>query len=197
MNQSIALAQCLVSIGIIGYIWAGPFAQYRRDNFRSRIRRIRDSLFDFMCQNGYDFNDPAYRATRQSLNGTLRLSNYFSPLSFCVALVAAIRIGTRNVETTEAAIAQLPDGVLKNRLMDSLGAARKEVMCFIFLKSIPGLLTSLTMLSLCIAVVAWQKGTATAEALFRKSTSMLLEDAYLFGVPNLPRTMRHIVARQT
>ncbi|HQU43220.1 MAG TPA: hypothetical protein PK867_10430, partial [Pirellulales bacterium] len=58
------------------------FVPLRIDDFRGDIRTIRDDLFDFMWRNGYDFNEPAYVETRQTLNGLLRSARHLSLISF-------------------------------------------------------------------------------------------------------------------
>lgn len=89
MKYNFIVFECLVGLGVLAFVWFYLFARLRRDDFRSEIRRLRDGLFDFMWENGYSFNEPAYRETRQMLNGIIRLGNTLSPLS----LFAAIYIG--------------------------------------------------------------------------------------------------------
>src|SRR5437879_4753849 len=87
MHYNFAIFECLVSIGIVAFVWFFLVARSRRDNFRCTIRRIRDRLFDFMWEHGYDYSTPAYRKTRQTLNGLIRISNELAPIGFLVSFI--------------------------------------------------------------------------------------------------------------
>src|SRR5215467_2523928 len=120
MNRSIVLAQCLISLGILSWLWYGPFARLRRDNFRSQIRRIREDLFDFMWKNGHDFGNPAYRATRQMLNGLIRSSNYLSIITFLHATASVFNGQKRPPVPMAVAIENLPEGPLKAKINETI-----------------------------------------------------------------------------
>ncbi len=60
---------CLIFIvGVIVSLWS----DFRVDQFRQRMFAIRDELFDYAASGAIDFNDPAYRLLRQSMNGFIR-----------------------------------------------------------------------------------------------------------------------------
>ena len=181
MSPSIALAQCLISVGIIAFIWAGPAARIRRDNFRARIRRIRDDLFDFMLTHHYDFNTPAYGATRQTLNGMIRCSNYFSVVSFLHSLVLALRTPQPELSPGEQ-IEKLQDEPLKTALKSALNKAMREMISFIFVRNISGLLSIPIITAFCV-VVAWLSKTAekSKDAFVDRPAHYLLQEAYVSG----------------
>ncbi len=189
MNYSIAFAQCLISVGILVWIWTGPFARFRRDNFRSRIRNIRDGLFDFMYQGEYSFASPAYQTTRQLLNGMIRCSNYFSVLTFFHAMGRAIRDETRAPGAATVEIDKLPDGELKQALKAAIDKAMGEMLKFVFIKRISGLMTVLVLLVIYIfcAGCSWlkKKSPVSTNEFVERPASHLLEEAYELGKPKL------------
>src|SRR6266404_748144 len=87
MVYNFAILECLISLWLAAIIWFYFFGKLRRDNFRTRIRRIRDGLVDYMWKNGCDFNAPAYRQTRQMFNGIIRLSNSLTPIAYLVSII--------------------------------------------------------------------------------------------------------------
>src|SRR5262245_32745843 len=76
-------------------------AQLRCDKYRTDIRRIRDELFDYMWKEGHDFSTPAYRSTRESLNGLLRICNLLSPTLLIVSVAWDLARGQRLTATEE------------------------------------------------------------------------------------------------
>jgi len=191
MSNSIALAQCLISVGILAFLWCGPVARLRRDNFRSKIRRIRDDLFDFMYKNGYDFKNPAYQATRQMLNGLIRTSNYLSVFTFMHALIIVVSGKRRNPLSAIHAIEKLPPGDLKEKMNQATQQAMKEMLRFIFTQKISGLLTiALLKTFYCLYVICtWRKKNGShveKDGFVERPANHLLDDAYVLGSPTPP-----------
>jgi hypothetical protein len=89
MNET-ELTEVAISLGVLmlAYIL---YRRGRREQFRVDIRRIRDGLFDWMWQNGHSFSDLGYRATREMLNGLLRMSNTLSLSQLLLMMVLYFR----------------------------------------------------------------------------------------------------------
>ena len=185
MKENIAFAQCLISIGIMALLWLRPIARLRRDNFRSKIRKIRDNLFDFMYQNDFDYKTPAYQATRQVLNGMIKGSNYFSVASFIVTIMIIVSAKGQESSSVSREIEKLPDGKLKNALNDAILQAGTEMIRFILYKSISGFFLRKFVSLLRVVLKTFQKnGPVSRAKLIETSQTQLLENAYSFGSPN-------------
>lgn len=65
-----------IVIGLIAaLLWLSIFYVYRRftvDVFRQKMFEIRDELFDFAADGNIEFNNPAYKLLRTTMNGFLR-----------------------------------------------------------------------------------------------------------------------------
>lgn len=110
------LTTLTAAVFVVGWIWFGPLASLRRDDFRSDIRRIRDELFDYMWRNGHDYDSPSYQCVRHTLNGILRLSNQLTPLHFVLLLKWPTGISGRRItidETDPALRRELRTALLK------------------------------------------------------------------------------------
>ncbi len=191
MSHSIALAQCLISLGILAFLWCGPVARLRRDNFRSNIRRIRDDLFDFIWKNEYDFKNPAYQATRQMLNGLIRTSNYLSVFTFMHALILIVNGKRRNPPSAISEIEKLPPGDLKEKINQATQQAMKEMLNFIFIQKISGLLTIVLLKTLyrLYIIFTWRKKNGShveKDGFVERPAHHLLDDAYVWGSPTPP-----------
>jgi hypothetical protein len=188
MTNNFALAQCLISLGMLSIIWFGLFRSLRRDNFRSDIRRIRDELFDFMWKNGQDFNAPAYRETRQMLNGMLRISNVLTPATFVIGALFASRCPPS--PESKKRFQELPDGPLKQQLEKAQSLALRRLLTFVFCEGALGLLVRLALRALVLARLAFR----AKEWASRKSRS-LLSWAYVVGNPELSPTQIWMLSR--
>jgi hypothetical protein len=139
MTNPFVLSQCLISMGIIAWIWFWLCGSLRRDNFRADIRRLRDGLFDYMLDQKYDFGTPAYRETRDFLNTILRLNRSLTPSKFTLALFLAMtEYGNRRGSADE--FNGLEGGSLKDKLYAVRSKAVERVIHFVYLEGIFGLL---------------------------------------------------------
>jgi hypothetical protein len=183
MNQYIAISQCLISVGLLTYLWIGPVARMRRDNFRSRIRSIRDGLFDFMWKHSYDFDSPGYRSTRQMLNGMIRCSNYFSITIFIHAACFAAR--RQDAAIGENEIEELPDGALKQELCRVRTDAGKAMVRFIFIERPSGFVAIVMFAVLAcfikIGKILTSQPSVEKGTLVERSTSYMMRDASRIG----------------
>lgn len=179
MNLNFVVLECLIGVGIIAFAWFFLFANLRRDNFRSEIRLLRDGLFDFMWKNGYSFETPAYRETRQLLNGILRISNKLGPISFVVnfALVAAERD-----ERTRREFPRCEDDRLQSELVRIRNEASKMTVRFVFFQGIFGLFVR--SLATVLRAVHY---TFRFKQWMVRMTEGLMDFAHFMGRPDLTR----------
>jgi len=186
MNYNFVIFDCLVSLGIGAFIWFYLFAGLRRDNFRSEIRRIRDDLFDFMWENGYDFDTPAYCETRQMLNGILRLSNKLSPVSFFVSIIFAATQETCSTEPQSIRTSGSPDKVtdvkLEKKLQEVRWNAIKQLLIFVYYQGIFVVFMRIVAFFLKLARTAIR----AKEWVIRGAERFVRTVAYPMGSPNLP-----------
>lgn len=185
MNYNFVVFNCLVSLGILAFIWFFLFARLRRDNFRSEIRRVRDGLFDFMWQNGYDFDTPAYRETRQMLNGILRLSNKLTPVSFLISIVSVAMQETCSTGPRPSGTATTLDKVTDSRLKQELQKVQQEairkLLIFVYLQGLFGVFVRLLLLFLKLAQFTFK----AKKWAFRETERFVRTIAYPVGSPNL------------
>ncbi len=135
-HNNFELSYISVSLAIFAVIWFNLFAYQRRDDFRSKIRDLRDGLFDFMLENGFSFETPAYRETRQMLNGMIRASNKIGPIMFFLFLWLCF-----DAEDAKApdSLDKLEFGPLKKRLLAVRHQAVGELVTFVYLQGIFGI----------------------------------------------------------
>ncbi len=79
MNEQVLYSSIRFGIVLIAFGFV-VFMAWRRtalDVFRSDLFALRDHLFDFMWENGHDFETMAYRRLRDEINGFLRFGHQF------------------------------------------------------------------------------------------------------------------------
>lgn len=169
MSEAFFLTTCVFSLAPLAAIWFGPMAALRRDNFRADIRKIRDELFDFMWQNGYSYEEQAYRDTRQVLNGMLRASNWLTPSRFFMGM---FYLAWYKVESRERRIdyGRCPPQ-LKEALERASSAALERMIKFLYREGLFGLL-------LKCAVVAFNQSWRV-----HKVAGQLAGELYSLGGP--------------
>lgn len=178
----------MISLFIITFIWRGLIARQQKEVFRSKVRMIRDDLFDFMWKNGYDFTEPAYCDMRQTLNGMIRLSNILGPFEF---IAITVRFRDYQASTsTRSSFESLEDSPLKSKLEKVFNEAQVEWLKFLFLTGISGLfLRSIFLVFGTIGYVIRLKQS------FRDKTKSFLDQAYEFGAPQLSQSQRSTLLR--
>lgn len=144
MNNPFALSYVTISLVALGFIYFVLCASLRREQFRCQVRQIRDELFDFMWENGHDYQEPAYVKARETMNTFLALSNKLSPTILVMSLVYAVFNIRRN--KTSQPDRPLPDGPLGDRIRQSYVTLTLTLLEYSFLKGIPGA---------CIRSIVW------------------------------------------
>jgi hypothetical protein len=145
MSYNFALSYCFVGLATIAFIWLVLFADLRRERFRCELRRIRDQLFDFMWQNGFDFSDPNYQKARASINGILAESNTMSPTLMFLVLLWATWHRRWKPEP-------LLDGPIGEQVRLTYYASAWVVIQFAFLSGVPGFVIRLLLSTLLRAL---------------------------------------------
>ena len=178
MNYNFTIFECLVSLAIMAFIWFHLLNRLRRDDFRSRIRRIRDGLFDEMWRKGYAFDTSAYQETRQMLNGIIRISRELRPTPFFLSMV--------NFNPNPTAVEELAkrwhceDPGLREVLHRARAAACHELLRFVFLSGLFGI--GFRLLVLFLRAVNHAFG---AKKWAMRKCENAMEVAYVMGGPSL------------
>jgi hypothetical protein len=169
MTNAFIITTSVVSLAAVVALWLGPFASLRRDNFRSDIRRIRDDLFDYMWENGLDFENKAYRDTRQLLNGMLRASTWLAPAKLLVALFFYKWYEVEGEPTFTSY--DNCSAELKSKLLGAAANAITRMIIFLFAEGTFGVLLK------CTLFVFWQSRRIEVAA------RRLALDLYSLGAP--------------
>src|SRR4030042_4139836 len=152
MIDQYVLFECVVSLVALAYLYSRCYIILRRDGFRADIRRVRDDLFDYMWKNGHDYSIQAYRDTRQTLNGLLRVSNLLSAPFFLVTLLHVRKhgLGARKSPNTE----HVQDPALRQAIEEAMNKPVLRLLKFVFLEGLTGLLVKAILLLICSVHVA-------------------------------------------
>lgn len=182
------LGRALISLAIIGVAWVLGFEPLRRDDFRSRIRRIRDGLFDFVATNGFDYGAPAYVETRQFLNGVLRAANFLSVPALIVALVVWGRRSDQGCRLTDS-LSRMGDGRFKAELQKEQDRAVGETLHFLFRQGACGIIFR------CVLALFWMAGQSMKLNRWLVARGRNLVEATCdIGSPELPRWCRAVIS---
>lgn len=183
MDRFVAV-ESFISIVLLFWVYRRWFVPLWVDDFRTEIRMARDDLFDFMWKNSLDFNDAAYRETRQMLNGLLRGSSHISAVSL---IWHAWQM--RNREIPLAKFRGSPNGILKDKLHTTWDFAAKRMLCLIFMEGITGLI--IRALFHCLRAVAFVQRIKDWSL---DAGQALMAEACDLGRPNLTAT-QHLLLR--
>jgi hypothetical protein len=77
MIHSDILLNALITVWMffaIVWIWVFCFRNYRIDEFRQNLFRLRDEMFDFAAEGNIRFDHEAYIQLRQLMNGAIRMA---------------------------------------------------------------------------------------------------------------------------
>ncbi len=186
MMDEYVIIECAISLGVLAYVLFWQIARLRRDNFRADIRRLRDDLFDFMWENGYDFSTPAYVEARQTLNGMLRISNSLSIPKLLLILFFGDALD-RHQSRLPDSLGTLKDPCLRGKIEKVRYKAVNTMLRFVFRKGIFGVLLSLIVLLCLIVRLTRYKSWA------RQKSPRLLLSAYELGSPSLSMQQRALL----
>ncbi len=182
MNDPSVLTTCVIALSFLAWLWFGPIAKLRRDNYRSDIRRMRDELFGFMVERGYDFETPGYLKTRQALNGMLRWANWINPVKFCMVLRMT------SLSNEESEVADSCPHELQEKIAQITERAINRTVAFIFLEGTTGLLVNAVKFVLRV----FGRINKFKQKII-SGNKALLSEAYRLGEPNLSNEHRAIL----
>ena len=63
---------------VLSFLWLGPVRSYLVNRARDRMFEARDEFFDGACQGLISFDDPNYRAVRESINNSIQFAHAVS-----------------------------------------------------------------------------------------------------------------------
>ena len=176
-----ALSHFLLSLAILLFVWLFVLDRLRRDDFRSELRRIRDELFDFMWENGFDYQTPAYLETRQLLNGMIRVSHYLTPPNVIVSTV--VLLTDKEPDWKNGKTSELVDVRLSTQINKAQNEAIGAFITFLFLGGLLGLVINLIVLLL--RPILWiLNGKRTALQYLATLKTAWIGYAYTIGDPN-------------
>lgn len=175
MTATYATAQFCISLFAILVIYFRCICRQRAENCRTDIRFIRDDLFDFMWQNGYDFRSPAYQQTRTMLNGLLRLTNIMGSIQIIVLLIRC-----HGEKAPDSAVNSIHDVALKEKLKSATELAMRRFVEFLYLEGATGLIVR----GIAFTFKAFYSLQRTTKWV-KRQTALLREMADEFGQENL------------
>ncbi len=162
---------------VLWLLWYYGFMDLLVEDFRQRLFRIRDKLFDYAAQGNISFDDPAYTHLRSMLNSMLRFAH---KVTFCRALLAytynVIRPSdqaAKEIERMLEPIRSLPSE--KKLILLKFHAELLFAMFMYVLKRSPALWLIAGALIVCIAVRTIARGT------LRKLSDILSEALPILG----------------
>ncbi|MFN0195247.1 MAG: hypothetical protein ACKVT0_00760 [Planctomycetaceae bacterium] len=123
-EQILVLLNLGFGIAAFGLIFGKLFPRARRENFQQDLFKIRNDLFLFMKENGYSFDDPAYRDIRATLNAVIRYCEFYSFPGF---FLSAFQEQNERVPVVDL-IEQVADEQLKIKLR----SVRREISLRVF-----------------------------------------------------------------
>ncbi len=179
MEDAHALTAATISAAALVFLYF-PFARLRREEFRTDIRTLRDELFDFMWKNGYDFNSVPYRATRQALNGMIRMSNTLNPFMFASSAARFNELKKHGYRESSPLDAVASDPKIQEKILEIRQRAINRVLHFVFKEGLSG---AIIWAVLHAATVFAAIGRAKAWLL--RGISVVWGDAYEFGREDL------------
>ncbi len=186
MTNAYILPQIIISLCILVFI-ERLFAQLRRERFRSKIRKLRDDLFDWMVAHRQDFQSPEYRDVRQTLNGMMRMSNTLGPFEF---LVLFSRESSKKTSPQPCGVSAMPESPLKQKLIQVQIAAVHSMLWFLYAEGIFG--RCCRAIWLCCKTMSYVSKTKAAVMV---GAQQILREAHQFGSPHLTATQRMVLTR--
>lgn len=139
-------------------------------SFRQKMFELRDELFDFAAAGKIEFNDPAYRLLRQSMNGFIRYAHRLTFFSLCITLLK-IWVGDEKLSFDwqnkwQGALENIKDEDVR-RAMEALHLRETQLVAFHVVGRSPALINFLILL---IVAVLIQRGLQNLKQLVTETS---------------------------
>lgn len=108
-QEQVYLAQLLPTLVLATVVLSCVWRRTRVDCYRENMFTLRDELFDYMWRNGLSFDLRAYRLMREYLNGSIRIADALTPLSFIALLLVVRRYHSPDTRQIAVAISEIED----------------------------------------------------------------------------------------
>lgn len=144
MQETLSIASVWLSLLAFAAAYRYVASSIRTDEFRQRLFALRDELFDLAAAGRIEFDHPAYRLLRATLNGYIRFAHQLGLPPILVVAWLHGRSGARYQESFEKAIATIPEA--PRREMRRIEEAMQVVVAEYLLGGLPGLRPSLRRL---------------------------------------------------
>ena len=102
-------------LSVLWWMYAWLYYDYRTDLLRFRLFIIRDQLFDAAVKGELDFNSPAYKRTRTTLNGALRFAHRLTLSKLLITFLWMRRKDPTAVERHHEAMRLAVQGLTRNQ----------------------------------------------------------------------------------
>ena len=139
LQEQVYLAQLLPTLVLVTVVLAYVWRRTKVDYYRESVFTLRDELFDYMWQNGLSYDLRAYRLMRESLNGTIRIADILTPISFIGVLLLVRRHPTPARRQLAIAIAEIEDAGVREHFERIDGESIRRLLRFL---GVAGLLIS-------------------------------------------------------
>lgn len=84
IEQLSAIIESVVALIMLIVVFLKLLPALRLDIFRQKMFAVRDELFDYAAAGNINFDDPAYRLLRQSMNGNIRYGHQITLFRVCI-----------------------------------------------------------------------------------------------------------------
>jgi hypothetical protein len=118
-------------LAVLWWMYAWLYYGYRTDLLRFRLFIIRDRLFDAAVKGDLDFNSPAYKRTRTTLNGALRFAHRLTLSKLLITALWMHRKDPTAVERQHKAMRLAMQGLTRDQKRLLLDA--QEEICVVML----------------------------------------------------------------
>lgn len=114
--DSIVAVHSAIWLIVLAFLIFYRWRHYRIDSLRQKLFILRDELFDYALEGGIDFSDPAYTATRTTLNCLIRFAHKIT-FSRVVIGFTSDKLQLPSRRNPHAEVMALPEGEVKQKLV--------------------------------------------------------------------------------
>ena len=129
-QDQVVIAQLCLSLILIWFALGYMYKRTRTDRYRETLFTLRDDLFDYVWKNELSYDLPAYRLMRAFLNGSIRVADEVTPLSF-VVLMFTIAHRMPAGDRLYAAIEAIDDPRIQKHFMETRDECVRALLVFL------------------------------------------------------------------